>query len=82
MALWNSFDYQPVIALTKANTPTSVRGDLDPPAVVTSTFVATNPGNTPLVDIFVVDNKCGPAAPVPPVGFNVGDTNQNGRLDR
>ena len=80
-ALWNSFDYQPAILLTKANTPTSVRGDLDPPAVVTSTYVATNPGNTPLVDVFVVDNKCGPATPVPPVGFNVGDTNQNGRLE-
>ena len=80
-ALWNSFDYQPAIVLTKVNTPTSVRGDLDPPAVVTSTYVATNPGNTPLVDVFVVDNKCGPVTPVPPVGFNVGDTNQNGRLE-
>ena len=38
-ALWNSFDYQPEILLTKANTPTEVRGDLDPPAVVTSTYV-------------------------------------------
>ena len=80
-ALWNSFDYQPAILLSKANAPTSVRGDLDPPAVVTSTYLATNPGNTPLVDVFVVDNKCGPATPVPPVGFNAGDANQNGRLE-
>ena len=39
---------QPDIALTKVNAPTEVRGDLDPPAEVTSTYTVTNPGNTPL----------------------------------
>ena len=33
--LWNSFDYEPAIALTKVNTPTEVRGDLTPPRPVT-----------------------------------------------
>ena len=80
-SVWNSFDYQPAIALTKANSPTSVRGDLVPPAIVTSTYVATNPGTTPLVGITVEDNKCGPVGPVLAGPVNVGDLNSNSRLE-
>ena len=46
--VWNSFDYDPEIAITKINAPTAVRGDLTPPATVTSNYAVTNPGNTPL----------------------------------
>ncbi len=45
--VYNSYDYAPDIALTKVNTPTSLRGDLDPPATVTSDFEVTNPGEHP-----------------------------------
>lgn len=80
-SVWNSFDYQPDIALTKVNAPTVVRGDLDPAAQVTSTYEVTNPGNTPLSDIRITDDKCGPVRGVPQTGTNVGDTNGDGRLD-
>ena len=79
-ALWNSFDYQPAIALTKANTPTSVRGDLDPGRGDVD-YVATNPGNTPLERRLRGRRQVRPGHPVPPIGFNAGDTNQNGRLE-
>jgi hypothetical protein len=79
-SIWNSFDYAPAIALTKTDAPTVVRGDLTPEAVVTSTFLVTNPGNTPLDGVTVTDDRCAPL-PVPPTGSNVGDTNQDGRLD-
>jgi uncharacterized repeat protein (TIGR01451 family) len=79
--LYNSYDYAPDIALTKVNSPTEVRGDLDPPAQVTSTFHVTNPGNTPLSAVTVVDDVCGPVAPVPPSGPNSGDTDGDGKLD-
>ena len=55
----------PAIALSKVNAPTEVRGDLDPPATVTSDFVVTNPGNTPLANVSVTDDNCGAAEPVP-----------------
>jgi uncharacterized repeat protein (TIGR01451 family) len=73
--IWNSFDYAPAIALAKVDDPTVVRGDLTPQAVVTSTFLVTNPGNTPLDGVTVTDDRCTPSGP------NVGDTNQDGRLD-
>lgn len=79
--IWNSFDYDPQIELTKVNAPTEVRGDLNPPVEVTSLFEVENPGNTPLTSISVTDDKCGPAAPVENGGFNVGDTNADGKLD-
>jgi uncharacterized repeat protein (TIGR01451 family) len=79
--VYNSFDYQPAIALTKTNSPTEVRGDLDPPAEVTSDFRVTNPGNTPLSNVSVSDDQCGAATPVPATGNNAGDTNGNGKLD-
>ncbi len=72
--MYNSFNYLPAIALTKTNTPTQVRGDLSPPAnTVTSTFTVTNPGNTPLANVTVTDDKCTPV-------FQSGDTNSDGRL--
>ena len=68
-AVYNSFNYDPQIALVKVDAPTQVRGDLAPPAnTVTSTFTVTNPGNTPLADVAVTDNRCEPV-------FQSGDTN-------
>ncbi len=79
--IWNSFDYEPDIELTKINSPSEVRGDLVPPAAVTSSFAVTNPGNTPLSDVSIVDDRCGPVVPVPPTGDNVGDSDGDGLLD-
>jgi hypothetical protein len=79
--VFNSYDYRPAINVEKVNNPTSLRGDLEPPASVTSTYAVTNPGNTPLSNVSVDDDVCGGAAPVPPTGPNVGDTNpRDGRL--
>lgn len=80
-SLWNSFDYAPAIGLAKVNQPTEVRGDLSPPAVVTSSYTATNPGNTPLNNVAVTDDQCGPVLPVPATGANTGDTDTDGLLD-
>ena len=63
------------------NAPTSLRGDLDPPATVTSDFEVTNPGNTPLANVSVTDDVCGAADPVPTTGDNAGDTDGDGLLD-
>ncbi|MDX2378533.1 MAG: hypothetical protein QNM02_02090, partial [Acidimicrobiia bacterium] len=79
-SIWNSFDYQPAIELTKVNAPTEGRGDLSPPATVTSSYVVTNPGNTPLGSVTLTDNKCTPVE-VPAGGPNTGDTNADGLLD-
>ncbi len=79
--VYNSYDYRPAIQVTKVNDPTAVRGDLDPGAPVTSTYEVTNPGNTPLSQVGVTDNLCGPVNPVPASGPNEGDSNTNGRLD-
>jgi hypothetical protein len=81
-SLFNSFDYEPEINITKVNAPTAVRGDLIPPATVTSTYAVTNPGNTPLSNVTVTDNRCAPVLPVLTGGFNVGDTNRNNLLNR
>ncbi len=78
--LWNAFDYQPAIDLTKVNNPTELRGDLSPPATVTSTYVATNPGNTPLSSVSLSDDRCGDIQPSSGAA-NPGDTNGNGLLD-
>ncbi len=80
-SMWNSFAYAPAIALTKTNAPTDVRGDLTPAAQVTSTYQVTNPGNTPLDNVFITDDRCGPVLPTQVGGFNSGDTNQDNRLD-
>ncbi|GAA1953101.1 DUF7507 domain-containing protein [Microbacterium deminutum] len=84
-SVYNSFDYAPDIAITKVNTPSSVRADLTPPAVVRSDFTVTNPGNTPLAHVTVADDRCAPvqAAPAaaPNDAFNVGDLNRNNLLE-
>lgn len=78
--IWNSFDYDPGIQVTKVDDPTQVRGDLDPPAVVTASYTVTNPGNTPLTLASVTDDVC--ATVTPSVSApNPGDTNGDGRLD-
>ena len=58
-----------------------MRGDLDPPAQVTSSYVVTNPGNTALHGITVIDDTCGPVTPVPTSGPNAGDTDGDAVLD-
>lgn len=56
-SVYNSFDYEPAITLTKLNAPTVVRADLSPALrEVTSTYVATNVGNTPLANIMLSDD--------------------------
>lgn len=84
-SVYNSFVPTPAIALTKLNSPTRVRGDLDPPATVRSDYSVTNPGNTPLSDVAVLDDNCAPVQPVtqgsPNGAFNVGDDNRDGHLD-
>jgi hypothetical protein len=78
--VWNSFDYAPAIAVTKVDAPTEVRGDLDPPAVVTASYAVTNPGNTPLTIASITDDTCGVITPA--VGApNTGDTDGDGLLD-
>jgi hypothetical protein len=79
--IFNSFDYEPAIAVSKVDDPTVVRGDLTPPATVTSTFEVTNPGNTPLTAVSVADDRCVPTS-VDSGGTNVGDVAPaNGALD-
>ncbi|GAA1979804.1 DUF7507 domain-containing protein [Microbacterium pumilum] len=80
-SVYNSFDYAPDIAITKVNSPASVRADLTPPAVVRSSYVVTNPGNTPLGNVTLTDDKCAPVQPVLNGLFNVGDLNGNARLE-
>jgi len=78
--VYNSFDYAPAIAITKVNTPTEIRGDLVPPTPVTSTYEVTNPGNTPLSNIVLSDDRCSPVTPA--IGQpNAGDINGNDKLD-
>jgi len=72
--VWNSFDYDSEIAITKVNSPTQIRGDLDPPANVTSTFEVTNAGNSALTAVNVTDDKCAP------VNYQSGDTGNDGVL--
>jgi uncharacterized repeat protein (TIGR01451 family) len=72
--LRNAFDYAPAIAITKSDSPTVVRGDLDPPAQVVSTFVVTNTGNADLSSVSVHDDTCAP------VTYSSGDTNADGVL--
>jgi hypothetical protein len=78
--VYNSFNYNPQIAITKTNAPTEVRGDLSPPAKVTSSYVVTNPGNTPLANVVVTDDMCGNVTPGPG-GANAGDADHDGLLD-
>jgi uncharacterized repeat protein (TIGR01451 family) len=70
----NSFDYAPGIDVIKTNTPSRIRGD-GAGTPVTSTYVVTNTGNTPIDPIDGVDDKCAPLV------FQGGDTNADGRLD-
>ena len=80
--VYNSFDYAPAIAITKVNSPTEVRGDLHPdPAEVLSTYEVTNPGNTPLANVTVADDKCGPVQPESKTDPNPGDTDRDLLLD-
>ena len=79
--VYNSFNYDPVIASTRSTPRPRCAADLQPPAVVTSDYTVTNPGNTPLADVTVVDDRCGNLEPVPESGPNIGDANEDGLLD-
>ena len=72
--VWNSFDYESGITLTKVNAPTQIRGDLDPPATVTSTYVVENTGNSELSDVRLIDDRCSPVTLVS------GDVGSDGKL--
>ena len=72
--LRNSYDYAPAINIAKVDSPTVVRGDLTPPAQVTSTFTVTNPGNADLGSVSVSDDRCAPVTLVS------GDTNSDAVL--
>ena len=78
--VWNSYNYDPQIAIEKVNAPTEVRGDLDPATPVTSSYTVTNPGNTPLSNVTVTDDKCGPVSPGAGAA-NPGDADGNRLLD-
>jgi len=86
-SIYNRFGYAPAIAVTKANSPVVVRGDLSPtygpgPAEVTSTFEVTNPGNASLRSVDVDDDQCAPVVSVDKAnGNNVGDLDDDGLLD-
>ncbi len=79
--VWNSFDYDPEIGITKVNSPTAVRGDITPPATVTSSYEVTNEGNTPLSNVHVIDDKCAPVTSVELDDFNIGDIDDDNLLD-
>ena len=66
----------------KINIPTAVRGDLTPPATVTSTTPSRTPATRRSRTSDVVDDKCAPVtAGADRGGFNVGDTNAQRQLD-
>jgi len=61
----------PVIAIDKTvNTPSAAVGD-----TLVYTYRVTNPGDSPLTDVIVRDDKCAP------VVFQSGDTDNDGALD-
>ncbi len=61
----------PAIHIEKTVAPTVIYANEG----VVYSFTVTNPGNTPLRDVVVSDNKCAP------LSFLGGDSNSNGRLD-
>ena len=73
--LYNSFDYQPDIEITKVDDPQQVRGDVSAGNNSTSTFEVTNPGNAALHDVAVIDDRCSPVA------FQSGDADNDQLLD-
>lgn len=79
-SVYNSFVYAPGIAVTKVNSPTEVRGDLVPPASVTSSYAVTNTGNTPLSNLVMSDDRCSPVTPATGEP-NSGDVDGDGKLD-
>ena len=73
-SIWNSYNYSSDIDIQKVNAPTQIRGDLTPAAEVTSTYTVTNPGNSAITNIEVVDDKCSPVA------YSSGDDGADGVL--
>lgn len=79
--LYSSYDPRPDIALRVSTPSTGVRGDLDPPAQITSTLRVTNPGNVALSDITPTDAGCSTITPDPPSGQPGDVAPTNGLLD-
>jgi uncharacterized repeat protein (TIGR01451 family) len=52
-----------------------------PGETVVYSYTVSNPGNTPLADIRVVDDRCAPVDPVLNGDHNAGDVNQDDLLD-
>ncbi len=52
-----------------------------PGETVVYSYTVSNPGNTPLADIRVVDDRCAPVDPVLNGDHNAGDANQDNLLD-
>ena len=80
------FGVQPAIQIVKLTNGTNndlPTGPLVPAgSVVTWTYNVTNPGNVPLRNVTVTDNKPGVnPAPVLVGGFNTGDGDQDNLLD-
>ncbi len=67
----------PAIQVVKAADPTVIL----PGGQVVYTYVVTNPGDDPLSNVSVSDNRCSPVTPVTSGGFNIGDLDQDGKLD-
>ena len=68
----NDFNYAPAGVVTKVNSPTIVRGDGNG-TNVTSTYTATNTGNTPLSPVPGTDTECAPVEYVMTGGAITGD---------
>jgi hypothetical protein len=67
----------PKIKVVKSGTPTTAHVGQH----VAYSYDVTNPGDTPLGSIHVVDDKCAPVTATETAGHNVGDTNADGKLD-
>ncbi len=67
----------PAIRIVKTPGATQV----PPGTQVTYIYATSNVGDVPLANVTVTDDQCSPVTPIPPTGYNVGDTNNNGLLD-
>ena len=79
--LYSSYDPRPQIAVSVSTPPGGVRGDLDPPAEITSTLNVSNPGNVALSGVTVSDTGCLSITPEPSSGQPGDVSPANGLLD-
>src|SRR5262249_2218049 len=77
----NDYNYAPSGVVTKVNNPLIVRGDGNGTSV-TSTYTATNTGNTPLSPVAGTDTECAPVDYIRLGNGQIsGDTNNNELVD-